>query len=139
MISESALLSLQRATHATLHRLAGELADLGLTGTEINVLAILADGRGRIVSQLAAEVGARPSTLTSVLDRLEGHGHIERCMPLEGDRRVVVIELTESGRAAAATIRRTIADLEQRALRKLPATALAGFQEVVRALAEVPE
>ena len=41
----SALLALQRATHATLQVLAVELAGLGLTGSEINALANLADGR----------------------------------------------------------------------------------------------
>jgi DNA-binding MarR family transcriptional regulator len=137
VISDSALLALQRATHATLHRLTGELADLDLTTAEINALANLADGRSRIVSQLAAEVGARPSTLTSVLDRLEGRGHINRRVALGGDRRAVSIELTESGRITAATIRRTMADLEGRALGELPADALAGFHQVLRALTGV--
>lgn len=137
MISESALLALQRATHASLHWLTSELADLELTAAEINALANLADGRARIVSQLAAEVGARPSTLTSVLDRLEGRGHINRRMALGNDRRAVTIELTESGRIAAATIRQRIADLEDRALHDLPADALTGFHQVLRALAEV--
>ena len=41
----SALLALQRATHATLHALAAQLADLDLTASEINALANLADGR----------------------------------------------------------------------------------------------
>ena len=75
---QSALLALQRATHATLHLLAHELADLDLTTSEINALANLADDTPRTVSQLATEVGARPSTLTSVLDRLERRGHISK-------------------------------------------------------------
>ena len=137
MISDSALLALQRATYAAQHRLTGELADLDLTTAEINALANLADGRGRIVSELAAEVGARPSTLTSVLDRLERRGHIDRRMVIGGDRRAVRIELTESGRSAAATIERTIAALEDRALRTLPADAVAGFHQVLRALTQV--
>jgi DNA-binding MarR family transcriptional regulator len=58
-------------------------------------------------------------------------------MQLGGDRRVVIIELTESGRVAADAIRRSIADLEDRALRELPAEALTGFREVLRALREV--
>jgi MarR family transcriptional regulator, organic hydroperoxide resistance regulator len=74
----SALLALQRATHATLHVLAAELADLDLTPSEINTLANLADGQGRTVSELGAAVGSRPTTLTSVLDRLERRGHISR-------------------------------------------------------------
>ncbi|WP_426362619.1 MarR family winged helix-turn-helix transcriptional regulator [Streptomyces sp. E-08] len=133
----SALLALQGATHATLQILATELVDLDLTASETNALAILADGRGRTVSELGAAAGTRPTTLTSVLDRLERRGHLTRGTR-PGDRRVVVVELTESGRLTAATIRRTIAEVETRALDGLSAEAVAGFHAVLRALAEVP-
>ena len=134
--SWSALLALQRATHATLQVLAAELVDLDLTASEINALANLADGRGRTVSELGAAVGIRPTTLTSVLDRLERRGHISRgARP--GDRRVVLVELTASGRATAGTIREAIAALEARALATLPATTLAGFRDALDALTEV--
>ena len=133
MVTESALLALQRATHATLHLLTHELADLDLTASGINALANLADGTPRTVSQLAAEVGARPSTLTSVLDRLERRGHISRGT-LAGDRRSVLIELTDSGRATSAAISAAITHIEHRALGDLPASAVAGFHDVLRAL-----
>ncbi|MCG6498825.1 MarR family winged helix-turn-helix transcriptional regulator [Kitasatospora sp. A2-31] len=131
----SVLLTLQRATHATLQLLAAELVDLDLTASEINALANLADGRGRTVSQLGAAVGTRPTTLTSVLDRLERRGHITRGVRA-GDRRSVLVELTDSGRAAAALIRRTLADVESRALAGLPAEAVAGYYAVLDALIE---
>lgn len=134
--SWSALLALQRATHATLQVLAAELVDLDLTASEINALANLADGRGRTVSELGAAVGIRPTTLTSVLDRLERRGHISRGSR-PGDRRVVLIELTASGQATAGTIREAIAALEARALATLPDTALAGFRDALDALTEV--
>lgn len=130
------MLALQRATHATLHLLATELVDLDMTASEINALANLADGQGRTVSQLGAAVGTRPTTLTSVLDRLERRGHITR-NTRAGDRRSVLVELTQSGRIAADTIRHTLTDLERRALGDLPPTAIAGFHEVLRALTEV--
>ncbi|MFI6793160.1 MarR family winged helix-turn-helix transcriptional regulator [Nonomuraea sp. NPDC050383] len=133
----SALLALQRATHATLQVLAAELVDLDLTASEINALANLADGRGRTVSELGAAVGARPTTLTSVLDRLERRGHITRGTR-PGDRRAVLIELTSSGRLAATTIRQAIADLEHRALGGLPADAVAHLRTALQALTEVP-
>ncbi len=132
----SALLALQRATHATLQVLATELADLDLTGSEINALANLADGRGRTVSELAAAAGARPTTLTSVLDRLERGGHISRGR-LPADRRAVLIELTPAGRLTAATIHRAVTDLERRALAGLPADAIAGLRAALQALTEV--
>ncbi|WP_051755850.1 MarR family winged helix-turn-helix transcriptional regulator [Kitasatospora purpeofusca] len=132
----SALLALQRATHATLQVLAAELVDLDLTPSEINALANLADGRGRTVSELGAAVGTRPTTLTSVLDRLERRGHITRGTR-PGDRRAVLVELTASGRVAADTIRGAITDLERRALRGLPADAIASLRTALEALTEV--
>ncbi|MET7783628.1 MarR family transcriptional regulator [Streptomyces sp. NPDC005388] len=129
----SALLALQRATHATLQLISAELVDLDLTASEINALANLADGQGRTVSQLGAAAGTRPTTLTSVLDRLERRGHLTRGTRA-GDRRSVLIELTDSGRAAASVIEKTLADLENRALDSLPAEAVAGFHAVLDAL-----
>ena len=130
------MLALQRATHATLHVLSAELVDLDLTASEINVLANLADGRGRTVSELGAAAGARPTTLTSVLDRLERRGHITRGTR-PGDRRAVLIELTASGQLAAATIRQAIAGLEHRALDGLPDDAITHLRAALQALTEV--
>ncbi|MFI6060979.1 MarR family winged helix-turn-helix transcriptional regulator [Streptomyces sp. NPDC051286] len=132
----SALLALQRATHATLQVLAAELVDLDLTASEINALANLADGRGRTVSELGTAVGTRPTTLTSVLDRLERRGHITRGTR-PGDRRAVLIELTSSGRLAATTIRQAVTDLEHHALGDLPADAVAALRTALQALTEV--
>ncbi len=131
----SALLALQRATHATLHALAAQLVGLDLTASEINALANLADGR-LTVSELAAATGTKPSTLTSVLDRLERRGQIRRG-PAPGDRRAVLVELTASGRPTAATIRRAVTDLEQRALAGLTADAIAALRAALQALAQV--
>lgn len=132
----SALLALQRATHQTLHVLSIRLADLGLTGSEMNALAHLADGRGWTVSGLSAAAGSPPTTLTSVLDRLEGRGLVTRGSAPR-DRRVVLIELTAAGREAAAAIRDTVGDLERQALGSLPADAIAGLRTGLQALTEV--
>jgi DNA-binding MarR family transcriptional regulator len=132
----SPLLALQRATHATLQVLAAELVDLDLTASEINALANLADGQGRTVSELGAAVGARPTTLTSVLDRLERRGHITRGSR-PGDRRAVLIELTPSGRLTAATIRQAVADLERRALGTLPPNEITALRTALQALTDV--
>ncbi|MEU8513451.1 MarR family transcriptional regulator [Kitasatospora sp. NPDC048722] len=131
----SALLALQRATHATLQLLAAELAGLGLTASEVNALANLSDGRARTASELGAAAGTRPTTLTGVLDRLEQRGHITRGTHA-GDRRSVLVELTASGRQAADTVRRTVADLEHRALRDLTPAQVDGFHAVLLALTE---
>ena len=79
--------------------------------------------------------GTRPTTLTSVLDRLERRGHITRG-GRPGDRRAVLVQLTPSGRQAAATIRQAINGLEHRALGALPAEAVAGLHAALQALTE---
>jgi DNA-binding MarR family transcriptional regulator len=131
----SVILELQRATHATLQRLASELAGLGLTASDLNALGNLADGAARTVSELGAAVGTKPATMTGVLDRLESRGLITRAAR-PGDRRAVVIQLTRDGVKAAARVRRAMDDLERRALADLPAGALDGARAVLRALAE---
>jgi MarR family transcriptional repressor of emrRAB len=132
----SPLLALQRATHSTLQILSRRLAGLDLTAAEINALAALADGRERTVSELGAAVGSRPTTLTSVLDRLERRGHLTRgARP--GNRRVVVLTLTTSGRAAATTVQQAVTELETEALHGLPVETVAAFHTVLTALTEV--
>jgi MarR family transcriptional regulator, organic hydroperoxide resistance regulator len=134
--STSTLLALQRATHATLHAIVDELADSSTGPAEANVLATLADGAPRTASELAAQVGSRPTTMTSVLDRLTGRGLIER-RPHPADRRAVQIELTAAGRAMAATVRDAFERIEERALAGLDASTIASLRGALDQLAEV--
>ena len=107
-----------------------------LTPSDLNALANLADGAGRTVSQLGAAVGSRPTTLTGVLDRLEGRGLITR-NPRPGDRRAVLIALTPDGAGTAAQISRALRTMEKRAFTDLPPEAIAGARTVLRALTEL--
>jgi DNA-binding MarR family transcriptional regulator len=122
----------------TLHVLSKQVADLGLTPAEINALASLSDGKPRTVSELGRLVGAAPTTLTSVLDRLERRGHVTRGRH-PSDRRAVVVELTPAGRRTATMIRQAIGRLERRALAALDTEAVAGLRAGLDALAEVDE
>jgi len=131
----SAILALHRATHATLHALTTRLADLDLPAADINVLANLADGAGRTVGALATATATRPSTLTSLLDRLTRRGYLERQSDL-ADRRSFVVVLTRDGLAAAKRAAEAIADLERQALAAMTPAQLAGFHAVIDALTE---
>jgi len=136
VISDSGvILALQRTTHRTLHALATALAELNLSAAEINVLANLADGRTRSVSQLSAETGTKATTLTGVLDRLERRGYLTRQAD-PADRRSFRLALTEAGESAGAKVRAAVADLERAALAALSPDQVAGFRAVVTALRE---
>jgi DNA-binding MarR family transcriptional regulator len=129
------ILALHRATHATLHRLTTRLADLDLPAADINVLANLADGAGRTVGALAAATATRPSTLTSLLDRLTRRGYLERQSD-PADRRSFVVVLTPDGLAAAKRAAEAIAGLEREALATVTPAQRAGFHAVIDALTE---
>jgi MarR family transcriptional regulator, organic hydroperoxide resistance regulator len=129
----SAILALHRATHATLHTLTTRLADLDLPAADINVLANLADGVSRTVGALAEATATRPSTLTSLLDRLTRRGYLVRQSDL-ADRRSFVIVLTPDGLAAAQRAAKALADLERQALATMTSAQRAGFDAVIDAL-----
>jgi MarR family transcriptional regulator, organic hydroperoxide resistance regulator len=131
----SVILALHRATHATLHALTMALADLDLPAADIDVLAILADGAGRTVGALATATATRPSTLTSLLDRLIKRGYIARELD-PADRRSFLISLTPAGRAVAEHAAAAIADLEREALPTVTPAQRAGFHTVIDALTE---
>jgi MarR family transcriptional regulator, organic hydroperoxide resistance regulator len=130
------ILALHRATHATLHGLAVRLADLALSASEINVLANLADRRNRSVGELASDTATKPTTLTSVLDRLARRGYVTRELD-PSDRRSFRVSLTADGRGVADAARTAVDDLERTALAAISDTDLAGFLAVTRALTEV--
>ncbi|HEY2259703.1 MAG TPA: MarR family transcriptional regulator [Solirubrobacteraceae bacterium] len=108
---ESIVLLMQRAAHVTLAALASRLGHLGLTPGEINVLANLADGEQRTVSELSRQVGTPLTTMTSLLDRLKRRELITRRTP-ESNRRTVVIGLTRSGRRVASEALAAVAAVE---------------------------
>jgi MarR family transcriptional regulator, organic hydroperoxide resistance regulator len=127
------VLALQRATHHTLHVLSAALADLSLSPAEINALANLGQGGTLNIRQLSERTGARASTLTSLLDRLENRGYLARELD-PADRRSFRLPLTKAGQAAAAQVLAAIADLERNALARLDASQLAGYHAVIAAL-----
>jgi MarR family transcriptional regulator, organic hydroperoxide resistance regulator len=139
VISETGLpsivLALHRTTHQTLHALGAALAsaELTLSAAEINALANLASG-ALSVRQLSEATGTKPSTLTSLLDRLEHRGLLIRELDAT-DRRSFRISLTERGAAAAAQVTSAIAALEHDALAGLSAGQVAGYHAVITALA----
>lgn len=70
-------------------------------GAQGRILFVLWQEDGIPISDLSDKTGLAKTTLTSMLDRLESSGYLRR-VPDAGDRRKVVIRLTEAARALQA-------------------------------------
>lgn len=97
--------ALALARHRLVLRLKTELLDRGFPGFRradgawVRILA----HEPCSLSQLATIVGVSPQAVTKAADSLEERGYVVR-RPDAGDRRKIVLELTERGRAYAAAI-----------------------------------
>lgn len=73
-----------------------------LTGPQIHVLANLGvNGKPMPMNELAHQINASSPAMTGIIDRLERQGLVQRDRD-DADRRVVLISLTDEGRAAVA-------------------------------------
>lgn len=68
----------------------------GLTGPQSSVLRTLVKEGSLSSASLSRRLYVTPSNITGIIDRLEKKGLVER-IKKEGDRRVALITLTESG------------------------------------------
>ena len=74
------------------------LQSIGLTYPQYLAMLVLWEGDGITVGDISARLLTDPGSLTPLLKRLEAEGVLSRTRSRE-DERVVIIELTEKGRA----------------------------------------
>ena len=100
-----------RATRRARGRVADRLDDQGLTLSQFQVLDALLDAAGPLtVRDLAIGAGVSSPTATRMLTGLEKDGLVARERPLEGDRRCVLIRLTDTGRESVQAKRTRVAE-----------------------------
>jgi DNA-binding MarR family transcriptional regulator len=105
---------------------------LGLSFARVRALRRLA-AQPLTLRALAEALAADPPYVTLMVDDLEKRGLVQR-MPHPEDRRAKLVELTASGRAAAARAD-AILDEPPAALRDVPAEDLAALLRVLERLA----
>ncbi len=107
----------------------------GLTGPQVTALKML-EGFGPIsLSDLSERMSARNSTITGIADRMERNGLVERVRS-ERDRRVVLIRLTNAGRALAARIPVTSMEIFGNALCSLDERDRSELRRILRVLSD---
>jgi DNA-binding MarR family transcriptional regulator len=110
---EALIPAIERATHAVALWVESVFADPRLTQAEAHALAYLARHPGASINDLHHSFGHKRSTLTSLLDRLEARGWVRRAAhPVS--RRLVRVELTESGQVVGERVSAALHELEKR-------------------------
>lgn len=99
---------LKQVYHSMTRLMDIETAPLGLTAIQWRPIVLIARGSADTPAELARLNGVDTGAMTRTLDRLEAKGLLRRVRSHE-DRRVVKIELTESGLEKAKTIPQYIA------------------------------
>lgn len=101
------------ATHTTLQKkLLAQLKDTGLTLGQPKVLDYLKEHDGANQTEIARGCHIEAASLTSILNRMEEKGIIERRM-LNGNRRSLHVFLTDKGRELGLQVDRSLFESQQ--------------------------
>lgn len=119
----------------TLH-LDERMSGVPVTPQEGHLLAYLLAYAPCPVSELVRVFGLKRSTLTSMLDRLEGRGILVRSVN-PADRRSFLVELSSGGRKLAREVSEMVNELERQIDRRVAPGDKRGFDAVMGAIAEV--
>ena len=132
---------LSMANHMMVQKkLMEQLKDTGLTLGKPKVLDYLKDHDGASQKEIAAGCLIEAGSLTSILNRMEEKGLIERKM-LNGNRRTFHIFMTESGKKNQKLVEETFEKIEETALNNISEEEQKVFMEIFhriyRNLAEI--
>jgi DNA-binding MarR family transcriptional regulator len=122
--------------HRATHRIGLYLADLrddSLSQGEAHILALLATSGPATIAELHAGLAHKPSTLTSILDRLAERGFVTREVGA-ADRRTFVVTPTAKGRRVAERVLRHLTALERAAAARVSNDDVRGFMKVIAAV-----
>lgn len=116
--------------------LAASCGEEGLGTAEGHLLSYLRSYAPCSIATLLDVFGMKPSTATSMLQRLVDGGWIRRDESPD-DRRVVLIRLTRKGAASADRLRRVLAAFEQAVRVRVGDRDVEGFRAVMAAIQDV--
>ncbi|HJO38939.1 MAG: MarR family transcriptional regulator [Vicinamibacterales bacterium] len=128
--------SIQKAAHLLALYLERFRRDYGVTQPEAQILAMLDLRRRSSIRDLQRVLGHKPSTLTSILDRLVARGFVTR-EPGRTDRRSFDVKLTRTGASPAAAIRSALSTLETKVIRRAGAADARTLASVASTLEEL--
>jgi DNA-binding MarR family transcriptional regulator len=126
---------LWRVSHT---RAAAALEAVGLTPALFALLNVIGAREGAIQQELGAVLGIDPSTMVSLIDRLESAAAAKR-RPCPTDRRAREVAITAKGRRLLERARRLVSDAEDEVLQGLTRAERGELVTLLRrALASAP-
>ena len=109
--------------------LLNRLKDSGLTIGQPKVFDYLKDHDGAGQKDIARGCHIEPGTLTTLLNRMEDTGLVERRM-LNGNRRSLYVFLTDKGKNQLALVTETFSEMEEKAFRGISESEREAFMNV---------
>ena len=109
--------------------LLNRLKNSGLTIGQPKVLDYLKDHDGAGQKDIARGCHIEPGTLTTLLNRMEDTGLVERRM-LNGTRRSLYVFLTDKGKNRLALVTETFSEMEEKAFRGISESEREAFMNV---------
>ena len=106
------------------------LKDTGLTIGQPKVLDYLKDHDGAGQKDIARGCHIEPGTLTTILNRMEDAGLVERRM-LNGNRRSLYVFLTEKGKEQLKLVTEAFSGMEKEAFRGISETERKTFMDLM--------
>ena len=106
------------------------LKDTGLTIGQPKVLDYLKDHDGAGQKKIARGCHIEPGTLTTILNRMEDAGLVERRM-LNGNRRSLYVFLTEKGKEQLKLVTEAFSWMEKEAFRGISETERKTFMDLM--------
>jgi DNA-binding MarR family transcriptional regulator len=130
-VADRPALLMHKLGSEVLRRAEGPLDEMGLSGREYVILAVLDSDAPRSQAELAALCGLLPAQVVTVIDELERDGLAERRRD-DDDRRRSVVRMTAKGRRMLAQADALAARIEEELLGHLDAGQRARLHEVLR-------
>ena len=124
---------LTQAVRALRRTWVGDLGEWGLSPHQARALRVVAGADGTRPSDLARALRIAPRSATEVVDDLAGKGLVRRA-PAPSDRRAVLVQLTERGRAVAEQVRRAREDNSARFFARLSERDRTELSRILRRL-----
>ena len=127
-------LLLRRAWYGLNQAFRRRIAHLGITPDQFTVMRTLLENHGITQRQLTVLMSSDPNTVTSLIDRMESAGLLER-QTHEKDRRANRLRLKPTGRRTYEAARRIAVAMQAEVLEVLPAAARERFLQDLDVLA----